>query len=109
MSNSELEHWWDRLTVASQVLVSGWTDLRVRGYDKEPNITAAALDEIEELVGQLRAAGFGAEGDAASGRVELIEEANRYGDHTCTCPYCVHAEPVGPTDDLLSLTTEAAP
>ncbi|MFI6856505.1 hypothetical protein [Streptomyces sp. NPDC050416] len=106
---SELESWWDRFTVASQVLVSGWTDLCVRGYDKEPNLTAAALEDVEAPTRELRNAGFGAEGDVAQGRVELIEEATEYGSHTCTCRYCVHAEPRGPVDDLPTLTVETIP
>ena len=103
---SELEHWWDRFTVASQTLVSAWTDHRVREYDKEPNLTAAALEDIETLVRELREAGFGAEGDVDAGRAELIEEAIEYGNHTCTCRYCVHSEPRGPVEPM-HLTIEA--
>ncbi|WP_097935064.1 MULTISPECIES: hypothetical protein [unclassified Streptomyces] len=95
---TELDHWQDRLTMAAHTLVSAHADLRVRGYDKEPDITAAALDDIEALVRDLRAGKFGADGDAAHGRADLIEEANLYGDHTCTCPYCLHAEPVAAAD-----------
>ncbi|MBO0917513.1 MULTISPECIES: hypothetical protein [Streptomyces] len=102
---SELDHWQDRLTVAAQTLVSAHADLRVRGYDKEPNITAAALDDIEDMVRELRAKGFGAEGSVGHGRAELIEEANLYGDHTCTCPYCLHAELVPPTAEALGAIT----
>ncbi|MGW3024516.1 hypothetical protein [Streptomyces sp. NPDC001221] len=103
---SELEHWWDRFTVASQTLVSAWTDHRVREYDKEPNLTAAALEDVEHLVRELREADFGQEGDVDAGRAELIEAAIEYGNHTCTCPYCVHAKSSGPREDLLTLTIE---
>jgi len=104
---SELDHWQDRLTVAAQTLVNAHGDLRVRGYDKEPNITAAALDDIEQLVRELRDKGFGAEGSIAHGRTDLIEEANLYGDHKCTCPYCLHAEPAPPADEILAFTFDA--
>ncbi|MFJ9474728.1 hypothetical protein ACIRRI_06890 [Streptomyces mirabilis] len=103
---SELDHWWDRFTVASQALVGAWTDLRVREYDKEPHITAAALEDVEQMIRELREAGLG-QGDTAEGRPELIETALEYGNHTCTCPYCVHARFPGETPDLLR--TEAAP
>jgi len=104
---SELDHWMDRLTVAAHSLVGAFGDLRTRGYDKEPDISAAALDDIEQLVRDLRANGFGAEGSVAEGRAVLIEEANLYADHTCTCPYCLHAEPVGPADiAALTLTID---
>ncbi|MEE1779435.1 hypothetical protein ACIG8S_23655 [[Kitasatospora] papulosa] len=104
---TELDHWQDRLTVAAQTLVGAHADLRVRGYDKEPNITAAALDDIEQLVRELRSKGFGADGSVDHGRTELIEEANLFGDHTCTCPYCLHAEPVPAADEPLALTLDA--
>lgn len=103
---SELDHWWDRFTVASNVLVGAWTDLRVRGYDKEPNLIAASLDDIEGLVQELRKAGFGAEGDPAVGRAELIEAALEYGEHTCTCPYCVHAKVPTEIHDFLTRTID---
>lgn len=103
----ELDHWMDRLTVAAQSLVGAFGDLRTRGYDKEPDISAAALDDIEQLVRDLRANGFGAEGSVPNGRAVLIEEANLYADHTCTCPYCLHAEPAGPGDaSALTLTID---
>ncbi|MFB6567368.1 hypothetical protein [Streptomyces noursei] len=87
---SELNHWQDRFAVASQALVEAWGDRCVRGYDKEPHITAAALEDIEALVRELRSASFG-EGDASAGRAELMEAAIEYGNHACNCDYCLHA------------------
>ncbi|MFD7705615.1 hypothetical protein [Streptomyces sp. NPDC059786] len=93
--NDSIERVQDRLTVASQVLVTAYADLRVRGYDKEPSAIAAALDDMEALVKSLRAAKFGADGQPEVGRVDLIEEASDYAEHTCNCPFCLHgtAEP----------------
>lgn len=103
----EIDHWMDRLTVAAQSLVGAFGDLRTRGYDKEPDLSAAALADIEQLIRDLRANGFGADGSVPEGRAVLIEEANLYADHTCTCPYCLHAEPVGPVaDSALTLTID---
>jgi hypothetical protein len=100
-----LDHTMDRLTTAAHTLINAFGDLRTRGYDKEPNLTAAALDEIEDLTRVLRTSGFGTEGDADRGRVELIESAEEYANHTCTCGYCLHAAPIEPTN--LTFTVDA--
>ncbi|MFD5111467.1 hypothetical protein ACFWNG_03980 [Streptomyces sp. NPDC058391] len=104
---SELDHWQDRFTVAAQTLVEAFGDLRVRGYDKEPNLTAAALDDVESLVRELRAKGFGGEGDIKVGRAELIEAAHEYSGHVCTCDYCLHAGQPPADEAALGMTVDA--
>jgi hypothetical protein len=90
---TDLDHHMDRLTVAAQIAVAAYGDLVARGYDKEPNLVAASLNDIEWLVRELRTAGFGADGNAGMGEVELIEETFQFDGHTCTCEYCPHCAP----------------
>jgi hypothetical protein len=88
-----IDHWQGRLTVASILLVTAYGDLRVRGYDKDPGLTAAALDDMESLVKTLRAAKFGADSQVEVGRAVLTEEAGDYAGHACNCPFCLHGRP----------------
>jgi hypothetical protein len=91
--NDSIERVQDRLTVAAQVLVTAYADLRVRGYDKEPSAIAATLADMEALVESLRAANFGAEGVLEVGQADLVVEANAFAEHACNCPFCSHGLP----------------
>lgn len=103
-------HLQDYYAVAAQALVEAYGDLRVRGGDKDPALTAAAIDSIEALICALRDGDFGTKGDAAVGRADLAKTAAEYRDHTCNCDYCLHATNDGSGDEpSLALTFDSWP
>ena len=77
MGNAPYVTYHQRIAASAAWLLDRYADMRSTEEDPEPDLTAAALDDVQSLLHMLRSRGFG-EGSAAGGIAKLSMIAERH-------------------------------
>lgn len=78
-----------RVAVAAHTLIEAYGDLLMRGEPREPEVAAAALSSVDDLVGSLIMTGLDAVRYDGSHVNELTRREQEFRTHVCSCPWCL--------------------